>query len=139
MTTARELMTENPATIRLDAKVRDAVQVLQTLDVRHLPIVRADGTLVGILSDRDLRALSLPYIVLDEYVGNLQTALDASVATLMNTDVLSVQPEADASEIVDLMLENKIGAVPVAEADGTLVGIVSYVDVLRELPLDDEN
>jgi CBS domain-containing protein len=132
-------MTENPATVRLDAKVRDAVQVLHTLDVRHLPIVRADGTLAGILSDRDLRALSVPYIVLDEYVGNLQTALDASVATLMNADVLSVEPEADASEIVDLMLENKIGAVPVVEADGTLVGIVSYVDVLRELPLDDAN
>jgi acetoin utilization protein AcuB len=137
MMTARELMTENPVRVPVHAKVREAAQLLQTLDIRHLPVVDEDGALVGMLSDRDLRSLSVPYVVTDEYVGNVQTALDANVASLMTSDVLSVEPESDATEIVELMLEHKIGAVPVTEPDGTLVGIVSYMDVLRELPLPD--
>jgi acetoin utilization protein AcuB len=137
MVTARELMTENPVTVPATAKARQAVQLLQTLEIRHLPVVDETGELVGMLSDRDLRALSIPYLIGDEYVGNVAAARDLSVASLMNADVLSVTPDAGAWEIVDLMLDNKIGAVPVTEADGTLVGIVSYVDLLRQLPFDD--
>jgi acetoin utilization protein AcuB len=136
MLTARDLMTEHPATIRPNAKVRRAAEILQTLDIRHLPVTDDDGTLVGMLSDRDLRAVCVPYVAGDQYVGTVRTAMDASVATLMSADVLSVEAEADAAEIVELMLDNKIGAVPVVDADGALVGIVSYMDVLRALPLE---
>jgi acetoin utilization protein AcuB len=46
--------------------------------------------------------------------------------------VVTVNPESDVAEVIDLMIEHKIGAVPVVEADSTrLVGIVSYVDALR--------
>jgi CBS domain-containing protein len=38
--------------------------------------------------------------------------------------------------VIDLMLDHKIGAVPVTNADGALVGIISYIDVLRAMPLD---
>jgi len=138
MLTARELMTENPVTIPATAKVRQAVQLLQTLEIRHLPVVGDDGELVGMLSDRDLRALSVPYLVGDEYVGTIAAARDTAVASLMTGDVLSVTPEADASDIVELMLDFKIGAVPVTESDGTLVGIVSYVDVLRQIPFESD-
>jgi CBS domain-containing protein len=113
--------------------------LLRTLDIRHLPIVDAKGALVGMLSDRDLRTLSDPYVVMDEYVGNLQSVLDTNVATLMSTNVFSVKPDSDASEIVKLMLEHKIGAVPVVEPGGMLVGIVSYVDLIRLLLLDSVN
>lgn len=135
MLTARDLMTEKPVTIRATATVRRAAELLQSLDIRHLPVVDEDGNLVGMLSDRDLRSMAIPYVVGDEYVGTVRAALDARVATIMNSDVLSVDEEADAAEIVDLMLDNKIGAVPVLDGDGGLVGIVSYMDVLRALPL----
>jgi acetoin utilization protein AcuB len=50
----------------------------------------------------------------------------------MTTDVISVNPETELEEVVDLMIEHKIGAVPVVEADSSkLVGIVSYIDALR--------
>jgi acetoin utilization protein AcuB len=138
MLTARELMTENPVTVPATARVRQAVQLLQTLDIRHLPVVGEDGELIGMLSDRDLRSLSVPYLVADEYVGNISAARDMAVASLMTGDVLSVTPDADASDIVELMLDFKIGAVPVTESDGTLVGIVSYVDLLRQIPFESE-
>ena len=136
MLTAHDLMTEDPTTVSAHATLRRAVWLLQTLDVRHLPVVDEEGTLVGMLSDRDVRGLAFPEVLGAEYVGRVQTALDARVSSVMSSDVVSVDLEADALEIVDLMLDQKIGAVPVVDADGTLVGIVSYVDILREMPLD---
>lgn len=134
MSIARELMTDAPATVRPTWTVRQAVRLLQTLDVRHLPVVNESRELVGMISDRDLRSLSVPAIVGTELVGSVETALDAPVSSLMTGDALSVEQEAEASEIVALMLEHRIGAVPVTDADGTLVGIVSYIDVLRTFP-----
>lgn len=136
MRTARDLMTENPVAVRASARVRDAVEILQTLDIRHLPVVNEAQELIGMLSDRDLRSLTVPQLVNSDWVGNLQTALDARVSTVMNGDVLSVETSAEAGEIVELMLDFKVGAVPVVDADGKLAGIVSYMDVLREIPVD---
>jgi acetoin utilization protein AcuB len=135
MLAARDLMTKAPASVGPLATVRDAVDILQTLDIRHLPVVNEDNELIGMLSDRDLRALSIPTFIGDELVGNMRTALNARVSALMSSDVLSVDPEADAAEVIDLMLDNKVGAIPVTE-NGLLVGIVSYVNILRKLPFD---
>jgi CBS domain-containing membrane protein len=139
MLTAHDLMTEDPTTVSLKATLQKAISVLQTLDVRHLPVVDEAGALVGMLSDRDVRGLAFPEILGAEYVGNVQTALDAPVSSMMSSNVLSVDVEADAAEIIDLMLDQKIGAVPVVDGDGALVGIVSYMDILRAISLDDDD
>lgn len=135
MLTAHDLMTEDPTTISMNATVHRAVTLLQRLDVRHLPVVDPEGALVGMLSDRDVGGLAFPELLGGTYVGRVQTALDAPVSSLMSSNVLSVGLEADLAEIIDLMLDQKVGAVPVVDADGTLVGIVSYVDILREIPV----
>jgi len=133
---AQDLMTKNPARIAQDAKVRDAVGLLSELDVRHLPVVNSDDEVVGMLSDRDLRALTIPTFSAGEYEGKVIRALDAKVATVMSADVLTVDTDADIYEVVDLMLDNKVGAVPVVDPDGNLVGIISYIDVLRAAEFD---
>jgi CBS-domain-containing membrane protein len=132
MTTAYDVMTEDPATISVTATVGEAVRLLQALDVRHLPVVDDEGALVGMLSDRDLRGLSFPEMIGEEYLGSIQTALDAPVSSVMSSDVVAVEIEDDVAVIVELMLDRKIGAVPVVDLDDTLVGIVSYVDLLRQ-------
>jgi CBS-domain-containing membrane protein len=133
MQVAAELMTADPAVIRASDRVSDAVQLFQALDVRHLPVIDDHRRLIGMLSDRDLRSLALPQLVDSEWVGTIQTALDASVSTLMNGDVVCVDAETGADEIAELLVENKIGAVPVIDADNRLIGIVSYVDLIRPI------
>jgi CBS domain-containing protein len=67
-----------------------------------------------------------------ESYERLQVRLRAPVAEVMSANVLTVTPETDLSEIVDLMVEEKVGALPVVETErDVLVGMVSYVDVLR--------
>ncbi|WP_437594804.1 CBS domain-containing protein [Sorangium sp. So ce1000] len=130
---AAELMTENPRTVRVTDPIGEAVDVLQTMDFRHLPVVDEQGELVGMLSDRDLRALQLPYSEDAAVVDRALRKARASVSTIMSGNVVSASPDADVTELMELMLDNKIGALPVVDGEGALVGIVSYVDVFRGL------
>jgi acetoin utilization protein AcuB len=130
---ADELMTENPTTIQPTASLAQAMTILHEMDIRHLPVVDGEGQLVGMLSDRDLRGLEVPALVDPDEPDRLKAALAQAVSSVMNSDVLSVDSDADLAEVIDLMLDHKVGAVPVVDRERGLIGIVSYIDVLREL------
>jgi acetoin utilization protein AcuB len=130
MTTSREVMSTGPTTISADAPIAEAARLRRTLDLRHLPVVDAQGKLVGMLSDHDLKRMFAPYVVPEMGLGE---ALGEHVRDIMSGDALSVRAESDLADVVDLILENRIGAVPVVDRMGHVVGIVSYVDVLRVL------
>ena len=116
---ARDLMTPNPTTLTPQASIADAWDLMRELEIRHVPVVQ-DGTLVGMLSDRDLARLDIARM------------LGMSIVNVMSSDVIAVEPETELSEVVDLLIEHKVGALPVIESDTReVVGIVSYIDVLR--------
>jgi acetoin utilization protein AcuB len=128
---ARQIMTPNPKRISERAKVRDALELLSDLDVRHLPVVNDANEVVGMLSDRDLRGLSLPDIVGASFQSTVVRALDSSVSTIMSSSVIAVDEEDEVEDVVDAIVDNKVGAVCVTGNEGELVGIISYIDVLR--------
>ena len=130
---AQDIMTENPVTIRATNTVADTCEVLQDMEIRHLPVVQ--GTeLVGIISDRDLRSVHMPRLVDEETLQNAKERYHAPISSLMSPDVVRVFPDSNVEEIIELMLEHKVGAVPVVDAGtGDLLGIVSYVDILRSM------
>ncbi len=127
-----EIMTPNPERAEVTDTVRDALLKLMELDVRHLPIV--DQTeLVGMLSDRDLREFVIPMASDLEMVNTSDARFEHPISNLMKGDVISVHPETDVTEVIELMIDHRIGAVPVVQPSaGVLVGIVSYIDVIRE-------
>ena len=126
-----EIMTENPVVARPNTPIREALELLQTLDVRHLPVVSEGGDLVGMLSDRDLAAVGQGASPSD----SARTIMLAEpVSTVMTGAPVTVLPEEDVVQAIDLLLESKVGALPVVtEETGSLIGILSYVDVLRGL------
>lgn len=128
----RDVMTHNPFSISSRAPVSRAWSALRELDVRHLPVINEDRELVGILSDRDLAVAPRPSEV-TEIIGPGRLQLDQPVATIMSTDVLSVGPDDDVDDAIDLMLEYKLGAVPVVTPEQRVIGMVSYIDVLRSI------
>ncbi len=128
---AKDIMTENPVTATEMMSVAEALGVLFELDVRHLPVVRG-RELVGIVSDRDLRGFSAARE--DDAIDAIESARSATVGDFMNTSTVKVDPETDVREVLELMLLHRVGAIPVADLDtGDLLGIVSYVDLLRVL------
>lgn len=133
MLSVSDVMTSHPEHIVATGSVQEAVNKLFELDARHLPVVDEHGELVGVLSDRDLREYSQPYEMQFENLTTSDEREVTPVSDIMSGDVISAHPEDDITEIIDMMIDQKVGAVPVVDPlDGNLVGIVSYIDILRE-------
>ena len=124
-----EIMTQTPMTGTLKTTVFDALRALEQEEIRHLPIVE-DGALRGIVSDRDLARFTSAAVHHEPEMARQR--LRMPVSEIMTADPLTVEADDDVDDAIDLMVENRIGAVPVVDGtDGRLVGIVSYVDILR--------
>jgi acetoin utilization protein AcuB len=131
--TARDVMTANPVTVTPQATVAEAIDLMRELDIRHVPVIEG-GALVGMLSDRDLAYLDVGRLLVDEGVDALRRRLSMPVIKVMSSDVIFVEPDTELADVVALMLESKVGALPVVQPDTReVVGIVSYIDVLREV------
>ena len=124
-----EIMTEKPATVRLESTLREALELMEKVSCHHLPVLNSENHLIGIISDRDCRtALNSPYILRErwqdeELVDHLRVRL------IMTPAPIVVAPEAKAENAAQLMLENKISCLPVMR-DETLVGILTRSDIL---------
>ena len=130
---ARDLMTPDPETVTPEASIAEVWDLMRELDVRHVPVVRG-GMLVGMLSDRDLAHLDVGRVLTVEGAEALRRELTTPVVKVMSSDVICAEPETELSDVVGLLLEHKIGALPVVRPDTReVVGIISYVDVLRAL------
>ena len=130
---AQDLMTPNPVTVRSNASVAEVFDLMREQEIRHVPVV--DGTtVVGILSDRDLAHFDITRLLTVDGVEALRRELSTPVVKLMSPDVIAVGPEAELVEVIDLLLEHRVGAVPVIRPEtAELIGIISYVDVLEAL------
>ena len=130
---AADLMTENPRTIRATDLVSDALDALQSLEIRHLPVVDEENNLVGMLSDRDLGSLMRTFTEGADAERMVVPLSRRRVVDVMSADVVSVDADAEMSDVIEVMLEQRIGAVPVVDGEGNVAGIISYVDILRVL------
>ena len=107
---AEDVMTRHPVTMDITGTVQDAADLMCAADVRHIPVVE-HGTLVGMISDRDLRSYVLPrperMFRADEERARLAVSVSAVIPPTM-----TVRPDTPVAELLDLLLEEKIGAVP---------------------------
>jgi acetoin utilization protein AcuB len=125
--TAGDAMTEHPWTCQPGDSLVDAAKVMVDFGVRHLPVVH-DGALVGMLSDRDIRTVVGDPARYVESGDNLLSVRDA-----MSANPITVSKDRRIRDIATELIEDGVGALPVIDAAGRLVGIISYVDALRVL------
>lgn len=130
----RELMNRNLVTIAASGSCRDAVARMHRARVRHLPVLSGDGTLVGVITDRDLRHhLFSPPVYRAIGTSPIDTLLQAArVGDIMSAPAVTVESSQDIAEAAGVMLRDKIGSLPVVEG-GRLVGIITETDLLREI------
>ncbi len=118
MTTVEDVMTTALTTIHPEEPVETADLEMKLADVRHIPVVGPKNRLVGILSNRDLlRSVGGPR--------------GRSIGDIMTRRVYTVRASDPARRAVDILLEHKIGCLPVLGDDEQLVGIVTETDFLR--------
>ncbi len=128
----KDWMTEATVNVTSDASVIVAAELLRRKNIRQLPVIDADGELVGIVSDRDIRdAMPSKYLPGDHAVGQGLAAL--TVENIMALDPLTTSPDVTMESVADILMRNKFGALPVLDEDGLLVGIITQADVFKYL------
>lgn len=126
----QDWMTPTPYTCTPDASLADAWEIMAQHGIRRLPVIDR-GRLVGIVSYGDLREAapsSIAGLSLFE-VSYFWARL--SVRDAMTPDPITVTPETPVREAAQIMLDHKIGGLPVVDAQGRLVGIFTESDILR--------
>ncbi len=123
-----DVMTHDPLTVTTAETVGKADELMAENNIRQIPVVKG-RELIGIVTDRDVRAF-----LNDALQGEPEArerALKTAVGNIMTTEPLSVAPDDDLKDALEILIEQKFGAIPVVDEAEGLVGIVSYVDILR--------
>src|ERR1700690_4342394 len=99
-----DIMTANPVTVGLDDTLRTALEQMNSNTCRRLPVVNADGALVGIITDRDTRlALHSPFVLHERWEE--EALLDqVKVRACMTWAPIVIEPTTDIEEAIQLML-----------------------------------
>ena len=134
--TVERYMTPNPISVRPDTSLRKAQDLLHAHQIRHLPVVQR-RRLVGIITDRDLRQLlPSPLATPEELERFGSDGARVKVRDVMNRRILSVTPDTRTHRAARLMVEHRIGCLPVLRGS-TLVGIITTIDLLQTLAGED--
>ena len=127
----RDYMTSPTVTINPSTKVEEALQLMRQRKIRRLPVINNIGWLVGIVSERDLLHVSpSPATSLSIWELNY-LVMKMHVSEIMSKKVTVVQPDTHLEEAAQIMLEQKIGGLPVVNSKNELVGIITETDIFR--------
>ena len=130
-----ELMTEDPSRIGPGTSALAALDLMIDQGVRHLPVVDRHQRVCGIVSIDDLRA-AFPFPVslrTPPRLAERDMALDCAVGEVMTHGPITTAPETTLADAAALLVRFRIGCLPVVDARGRLVGILSETDALRAL------
>ncbi len=123
-------MTPNPKTIESTATIADASELMRNYKIRRLPVVD-NGTLVGIVTDRDLRSVSpSPATTLSIFELNYLLA-KMQVKDIMHKDVVTINVSATIEEAALSMSNHHIAGLVVVDAIGGVVGIITETDIFN--------
>jgi CBS domain-containing protein len=117
----RDCMSAHPVTLRPEADLRIALDLMRTHQFHHLPVVDPQGAIVGILAERDLLMAALHY-----------SSGTVDVARVMHRQVVTVTPDTPLREAASTMVRRAIGALPVVSA-GRVIGVITETDLFRAL------
>ncbi len=126
----KDWMTREPITVDDDTSMIKAIHIMKQQRFRRLPVMH-QGRLVGIITDRDLKeaspskATTLDVHELYYLLGELQ------VKEIMTRHPITVSMDDTVEHAAQVMLENTVSGLPVVDAEGELVGIITQSDVFR--------
>jgi len=124
-------MNPKPSVVTAEMPLFDAAALMTVKGVRHLPVVDEQRRVLGLLSDRDIRtAVGDPRRLLKDEAAR-DKALTLTVEDAMAKVVITAFESEPVTVATRHFVDERVGALPVVDADRKLVGILSYIDVLK--------
>ncbi len=135
----RGVMTSDPITVQVETSVREALGLLDQHSITSLPVVADDSVLVGVLSEADLLVGRLLH---DDRSSILPRTTESrgtadSVGAVMSRRPVTVTEGTDLADVARIMASTGFKSLPVVDAGGRIVGIISRRDLVRTLARSD--
>ncbi len=146
--TVADVMSREPVTVGPDTPLTDVIRILAERRISGLPVIEETGKLVGVISETDLMwresgVTPPPYImILDsviylenpvKYERELHKALGQTAGEVMSRNPITITPDKPLTEAAKLMHERSIHRLPVLDAAGLVVGILTRGDIVRTM------
>jgi len=129
----REHMTSPAVTITADTPFQDALNMMKERKFRRLPVVDANGKLVGIVSERDLLYASpSPATSLSVWEMNYLLS-QLEIKSLMTTEVITISPDTTIESAASVMMKKKIGGLPIVDDNNKVIGVITETDIFNTL------
>ncbi|MEK6738537.1 MAG: CBS domain-containing protein [Planctomycetota bacterium] len=125
----KEVMKTQLVTLNADVKLGFANDIMYLGRIRHLPVVKGDA-LVGILTQRDLYRASLTSI-LTNWKENKEFLDSIQVSEVMTKNVITISPDATMEDAAQIMIDKKVGGLPVVQEKTKLIGLITETDMLQ--------
>lgn len=125
----KEVMKTQLVTLNDDSKLGFANDIMYLGRIRHLPVVKGEY-IVGILTQRDLYRASLTSI-LTNWKENKEFLDSILVSEVMTKHVVTIAPDATIEDAAQIMIDKKVGALPVVREKNKLIGLITETDVLQ--------
>ncbi|TIH14745.1 CBS domain-containing protein [Marinifilum sp. JC120] len=126
-------MTKDVITLSHDRSMMKAAKLMKDNDISRLPIVDEEGVLVGIVSDRDIKEASPSKATTLDMHELYYLLSEIKVKDIMTRKLVSVSVEDTVEKAAVIMEENKIGGLPIVDAEKRCVGIITNTDVFKVL------
>ena len=127
----RDRMSSPALTITPDTSLQDALNLMHEHRFRRLPVVDEKGRLVGIVSERDLLYVSPPPAALLSGLELNHLLAELQTKEIMTREVITTTPATFVEDAARLMVENKIGGLPVVDEDSQVVGVITETNVFK--------
>lgn len=119
---AKQLMTPDPACCTPDSRIQDVALLMRDNDCGEIPVVddRETRRLVGVVTDRDVAVRA---------VAEGRGPTDTRASEIMSSSLVSVTPDRNLDECLELMEKNQVRRLPVVDDEGCCIGIISQADI----------
>ena len=125
-------MSKDVITVNEDDSMQDALKLMKQHNIRMLPVLK-NGSLVGVVTDRDLKRASASDATTLDVHELLYLISKIKVKNIMVKNPISVPPDLTVEETAQVLLNNKISGAPVVDDSGQVVGTITQTDLFRVL------
>jgi CBS domain-containing protein len=142
--TVRDVMTRRVVSVREDASFKEMAEMLRRTRISAFPVLDRSNRVIGVVSEADLlvkeavQAEGTSIIAALRHVHEENKATGVTAADLMTRPAITIGPDASVAEAARTMYDRRIKRLPVIDAAGRLLGIISRADILAVFSRPDE-